>query len=113
MGSLFKKRGGAKEVKVKTKLLSQFLLPFDKIDVVKIDVEGAEWNVLTDLTSSNSLLKVQNFLIEYHLNMPGEQGKLSQFIKIFEDHGYKYSIKGKFSKPGEFQDLLLHFVKMD
>jgi FkbM family methyltransferase len=113
MGSLFKKRGGANEVNVKTKLLSQFLLPYDKVDVVKIDVEGAEWNVLTDLTSSNSLQKVQNFLIEYHLNMPGEQGKLSQFIKIFEDHGYKYSIKGKFSTPGEFQDLLLHFVKMD
>lgn len=113
MGSLFKKRGGTNEVKVKTKLLSQFLLPYDKVDVVKIDVEGAEWNVLTDLISNDSLKKVQNFLIEYHLNMPGEQGKLSQFIKFFEDQGFKYSIKGKYRSAGEFQDLLLHFVKID
>lgn len=111
MGSLFQKRGGAQEIKVQTKRLSQFLMPYDKVDVVKIDVEGAEWNILADLVASQTLGKVQHFLIEYHLNMPGEQDHLSQFIKIFEDHGYRYSIKGKFGTPGEFQDLLLHFVK--
>ena len=111
MGSLFQKRGGAQEIKVQTKRLSQFLMPYVKVDVVKIDVEGAEWNIVSDLVSSQTLDKVQHYLIEYHLNMPGEQGHLSQFIKIFEDHGYRYSIKGKFGTPGEFQDLLLHFVK--
>lgn len=113
MGSLFKRRGGAQEIKVKTQLLSQFLMAYDKVDVVKIDVEGAEWNVIADLITSNSLGKVQNFLIEYHLNMPGEQGNLSQFLKIFDDNGYKYSIKGKYGIPGEFQDLFLHAIKKD
>lgn len=111
MGSLFQKRGGAQEIKVQTQRLSQFLMPYDKVDVVKIDVEGAEWNIIADLVASQTLSKVQHFLIEYHLNMAGEQGRLSQFIKIFEDHGYQYSIKGKFGTPGEFQDLLLHCVK--
>jgi FkbM family methyltransferase len=110
-GSILHKRGGERAIQVKAQKLSQFFAPYEKVDVVKIDVEGAEWNILEDLVASQTLKKTQNYLIEYHLNIRGEQGDLSQFIKIFEDHGYGYSIRGKFGRPGEFQDLFFHFFK--
>ena len=110
-GSILEGRGGGEEIKVPTQKLSTYFKEFEKIDVVKIDVEGAEWHILEDLISSECLEKVDRYLIEYHLNMPDENGKLSKFLKEFEERGYQYSIKAKYYKAGDFQDLLIHFVK--
>ncbi len=113
LGSINSKRGGQKAVLVKAKRLSDFLKTHSEIDLIKIDVEGAEWNIIKDLVESNSIRKCHQYLIEFHLNLPELEGKLSEFLEYFESQGYLYNIRGDFGRVGEFQDLLIHCIRKD
>jgi FkbM family methyltransferase len=61
-----------------------------KIDMLKIDIEGAEYEVLKDC--SDSLRKVENIFIEYHSYINTNQ-KLSEMITILENNQFRYFIK--------------------
>ena len=113
LGSIHSKRGGQKEVKVKAVKLSDYLLEFDEVDLIKIDVEGAEWKILEDLIESKTLRKAKQYLIEFHLNLPGMKEQMSDFLKYFEENGYVYNIRGEFGTVSEFQDLLIHCYRKD
>ena len=56
-------------IKVKTLKLSNFLNQFDKDDyiIVKLDIEGAEYEVVKDLLETNQLLSIQELYVEWHL----------------------------------------------
>jgi FkbM family methyltransferase len=56
-GSLREDRGGKNKVIVQAKKLSTFINHLDKIDLIKIDVEGAEANIINDLFNSSLLSK--------------------------------------------------------
>lgn len=101
-------RGGEKELLVKTVKLSDVLKSQD-VDVVKIDVEGAEHQVLKDLVETNTLTKCKHYMIEYHHNLETEAGSMTNFIRAFEDAGFRYSVRCGFKKFGEFQDVFLEF----
>ena len=62
-------RGGTSELKVKATRLSNLIASLDRVDAVKIDVEGAEWHILKDLQQSGTLAKPMRYLIEYHHQM--------------------------------------------
>lgn len=109
IGSLIKKRGGPGELKVKTARLSSFVSEYERVDLVKMDVEGAELDIIKELSSSGMMTKVKEFIIEYHHNIPGENPDLSHFLSLFETNGYSYNIKAGFSKLRSFQDILIHF----
>ncbi|MFT6895172.1 MAG: FkbM family methyltransferase [Algoriphagus sp.] len=113
LGSINSNRGGKKAVLVKAKKLSEFLKTHSEIDLIKIDVEGAEWNIIQDLVQSSSLRKCHQYLIEFHLNLPELEGKLSEFLEYFEAQGYLYNIRGDFGRVGEFQDLLIQCIRKD
>jgi FkbM family methyltransferase len=51
---------------VKCERLSKTLASLDRVDRVKIDVEGAEWAILNDLIASGTLAKPERYIIEYH-----------------------------------------------
>ncbi len=61
-----------------------------KIDMLKIDIEGAEYDVLKDC--KNSLSNVENIFIEYHSFIDTEQ-KLSEILNILEENHFRYFIK--------------------
>ncbi len=109
-GSIDKNRGGNKEFQIATEKLSNYLLQYEEIDLVKMDVEGAETNIVTDLFDTSTMVKVKEFIIEYHHNIPGKHSKLSEFLEKFEVNGYNYNMKTTFRKVG-FQDILIHFYK--
>ncbi len=111
VGSTKKARGGDKEIKVSAKKLSSYLDNIDNIDVLKIDVEGAEWQIIRDLETTSCLKKVNNYLIEFHHHLANEPSKFSEFLKIFEDNGFCYSIKTAYNYKGAFQDIFLHCYK--
>lgn len=113
LGSINSKRGGNKGVLIKAKKLSEFLKAQSEIDLIKIDVEGAEWEIINDLIESGCLRKSYQYLIEFHFNPPDFEGKLSKFLEYFEAQGYIYNIRGDFNKVGEFQDLLIHCIRKD
>jgi FkbM family methyltransferase len=59
------------------------------IDFLKIDIEGAEYEVILDC--KDSLKKVKNLFIEYHSYADADQ-KLSEILKVLEDNKFRYFI---------------------
>ncbi|MEP7319451.1 MAG: FkbM family methyltransferase [Panacibacter sp.] len=111
VGSVKQNRGGGNEVKIPAKKLSTYLKTMDRVDLIKMDVEGAELNIINDLFSSSLLQKADQYIIEYHHNINGETSNLSDFLKKFESNGFGYSIKTTFHNLTSFQDILLYFYK--
>ena len=86
------------KIKIESTRLKSFLDKEEKIDLLKIDIEGAEYQVLKDC--ARSLNNVQNLFVEYH-SWNIENQKLSEILKIFEDSGFRYYIEdiGKRKQP--------------
>lgn len=112
-GSINSNRGGKKELIVNADKLSNYIRNIDTIDLVKMDVEGAEFNIINDLFNENLISKVNQYIIEYHLNVEGDDSlnTLSSFLHKFEQNGFRYNIRANSNGNDSFQDVLLHFYK--
>ena len=108
--SMIKERGGENAMDIQTGRLSDFV-QHTSFDLVKIDVEGAETQVVSDLVSTNTLGGVKRFIIEYHHKIKGKNSSLSSFIKPFEELGFEYNLRSTYQQTGDFQDVLLSFYK--
>ncbi|MDQ0640901.1 hypothetical protein QF042_004466 [Pedobacter sp. W3I1] len=61
-----------------------------KIDFLKIDIEGAEYLVLKDI--EDNLSNVENLFIEYH-SSPDCKQTLSEILGILTKSGFRFYIK--------------------
>jgi FkbM family methyltransferase len=75
---------------VKTERLADFLSLAEKIDFLKVDIEGAEWKVMLDC--ARHLSKIQNMFIEYH-GKAHETNKLADLLQLFQQHNFSTYIK--------------------
>lgn len=109
MSSILDQRGLGNKIVVEGKKLSELIEK--PVDLLKIDVEGAENLIIEDLLKANMLNKkyIQQIIMEYHHKLPNQSSKLGEFLRPFEENGYEYQIRGEYSKLGQFQDLLIHF----
>ena len=63
-------------------------LGHDRIDLMKMDIEGAEYEVLDGLLSSS--IKPKQLLVEFHHRFPGiGLEKTADIIERLRDAGYK------------------------
>lgn len=79
------------------------------VDLLKIDVEGAEWQVFEDLIATKKINLIRNAIIEYHHQLSGESRHLSQFLAMLENAGFAYQIHARHRpilRPG-VQDILI------
>lgn len=76
--------------KVESIRLKDVLEVHEEIDMLKIDIEGAELVVLEDCR--NSLSSIKNLFIEYH-SFNGEKQKLSEILNIIEKNNFRYFIE--------------------
>jgi FkbM family methyltransferase len=100
-------RGG--EATVRQVVLSSYM--DREVDFLKLDVEGAEADVLSELVSSRAILNVSRMAVEYHHHIPGAGDKLGEFLALLEGTGYGYQISSSFvphGRRGVFQDILVH-----
>lgn len=103
-------RGGSRELKIETVLLSDFLT--SKANLVKMDIEGAEWLVLEDLQNHpNSFNNMEQLIMEYHHKMDGKTSKFSNWLTVFEKLGFEYNMKTNYRNQGDFQDIVIHFYR--
>ncbi len=84
-GSIFQSSGGI--VKVPTCLLSEYLQ--HKVDFLKIDIEGAELQVLKE--SAHLLGNVNNLFVEYHSFVKNKQS-LHELLALLSEAGFRYFI---------------------
>lgn len=74
--------------KVQSKRLKDYIN--QKIDFLKIDIEGAEYEVILDCKENLSL--VENMFVEYH-SFAGEEQKLPELLILLKESGFRYYIK--------------------
>ena len=78
----------SKSISVKTlRLLPYLEMP---VDFLKIDIEGAEVDLLLDI--KDSLDKVGLLFVEYHSSV-GETQRLDLLLRVLTDAGFRYYIK--------------------
>jgi len=77
--------------KVTARRLSPFLV--GTIDLLKVDVEGAEHSLMMDLVATGKLASVRQIHMEYHHHIAGNTDRLSEMLRLFEDHGFGYQLR--------------------
>ena len=94
--------------------LSEFMdqsLPGRDVDLLKLDVEGAEASVIGELAASGRIARVRTIIVEYHHHIGEEGSKLGSFLGILEEAGFCYQLRASAAPragPGGFQDILLY-----
>jgi FkbM family methyltransferase len=78
------------KVSVQTTRLKDILQLHAIIDFLKIDIEGAEYEVIKDC--QYSLANVQNMFIEYHGSF-GKPQYLHEILEIISNSGFRYYLK--------------------
>jgi FkbM family methyltransferase len=69
--------------------LKDYLMQEERIEMLKMDIEGAEVEVLLDC--KEELVKVRNLFVEYH-SYRNERQRLSELINLLESSDFRYFI---------------------
>ena len=79
----------------------------DCIDFIKIDIEGAEFNLLNDLYKNNKLSKIKNMFLEVHcVHSNIENTSFGRVISILEKEKFYYKIHSAGSEKDTFRLLV-------
>ncbi|MBX2925186.1 MAG: FkbM family methyltransferase [Chitinophagaceae bacterium] len=106
MMSAFSERMNQAWEEVNCRKLSD-ILPQQKVDILKMDIEGAEHLALKDLIDHNKLGDIDNMLIEYHHLMDASKVELGGFLSKLEEHHFAYQVQATYSgsKKNVMQDI--------
>ena len=107
--STLRERHGGPGVDVPARRLSEFIS--SEVDLLKVDIEGAEEIVMTELASSGMLSRVKRLHLEYHHHIEDSADKLSQMLKLIEENGFGYQLRTDATPwPAErtFQDISIY-----
>lgn len=76
------------EINVKCEKLSKYIV--EDVDILKMDIEGAETEVLKELIEADKLKEIKNILIEYH---PVDNGNSKNIVKLLNENGFETTTK--------------------
>ena len=98
----------SRSIEVDSVLLSDYIE--QKVDFLKMDIEGAEISVIKELAKNKKLELINEMIIEYHHHIQTGKDYLSQILLTLERNGFGYQInafsQGYFSKR-LFQDIVI------
>lgn len=58
--------GSSDAITVNTIQLSKYIKGFSKVDLLKLNIEGAEYDVLDDLAENKQISKIKTILVQFH-----------------------------------------------
>jgi FkbM family methyltransferase len=90
MSALIERQSGD-PVRVPARRLSAFVNA--PVDLLKMDIEGAEHVVLPELATSGKLASINQIHLEYHHHVVSRDDRLSEILKVLEDHGFGYQLR--------------------
>ena len=93
------------KTKVKSVRLKDYLEKEEVVDMLKMDIEGAEIEVLKDCRES--LSNVKNIFVEFH-SYTNEPQRLSELIDVLESAGFRYFVM---QPENRVSPLITHFNK--
>jgi FkbM family methyltransferase len=106
IAGLYPERSGATAREVPMRPLSDFIT--EPVDLLKMDVEGAEWLLMKDIIRTGAINKVKTIVLEYHHQVAGQQVLLANFLTMLDKQGFKYQFETRSSgKIGDVQDILI------
>ncbi len=86
----------------------------NKVDLLKIDIEGLEMKVLNELQTQN-FRNIDHFIIEYHHHINPAEATFSKLLNILETNNFNYQLstnKLHFPfKKGTYEDILVWAYK--
>ena len=91
--------------------LSKLFHRLSRIDLVKMDIEGAEFVVLSELNEAGVLGKPLYYIIEYHNIADSGPSTIGRLISLLEDVGYRVTLTGDAIDPTGYQDILVHATR--
>jgi hypothetical protein len=110
IGSTKALRAGGAATVVEVTPLSEFIR--SSVDLLKVDVEGAESDVLAELEASGKLSLVREMFVEYHHHISGELPGLASFLGRLERCGFDYELDAKRPRRfGQPQDILIRATR--
>lgn len=93
-------------VTVKTAKLSDYIAQEARIDILKMDVEGAEHIILAELAKTGLLQKPSRYLIEYH-NFEIVDTYI-EFLSLFAKLSYCVQFGSNINRKKNYQDVLIY-----
>jgi len=91
--------GSGKKSHVESVRLKDMIDAESSIDMLKMDIEGAEIEVIRDCR--NNLQKIKNIFIEYHSYLNDKQ-YLDEILAILKENKFRYFIKQAADRPTPF-----------
>jgi FkbM family methyltransferase len=102
-----RERHSGTRIQVPAKRLSTFI--DSGVDLLKVDVEGAEFDVMDDLIATGKLHHVRRIHLEYHHHIGSAPDKLSLMLRWLEEAGFGYQVQAHWGRvEGAFQDISLY-----
>lgn len=78
---------------------------------MKLDIEGAEADVLRELADSGRIRRIEQMAIEYHHHIIAGEDRLASTLSLLERCGFGYGLGAKLARPferGRFQDIMIY-----
>lgn len=108
--STLQQRHRGPSVIVSARCLSEFIS--SEIDLLKIDVEGAELEIMADLANTGKLRLASRLHLEYHHHVDRSVDKLSWMLQLLEENGFGYQLRAHTLSPWpserSFQDISIY-----
>ena len=108
--SMLQARGPKQRVEVSGVRLSGYV--DGPVDLLKMDIEGAEELVIQDLVDHGKLALVREMIFEYHHHIDPSAERLGALLRVLEEHGFGYQLLTPymtgFQIKGASQDVLVH-----
>ena len=106
---LFADPRASRSITVEADVLSRHI--DTEIDLLKLDIEGAEEMVLRELVQANKLRHCRHIVCEYHHHIDATADRLSHTLALFEQAGFGYQLAAHSDRPAgqdKYQDVVIY-----
>jgi FkbM family methyltransferase len=82
------------------------------IDLLKMDIEGAEMDVMLELEAAGVLQNIKAMALEFHHHIKPEEERFPEMLRLLDRHSFGYDVAATLPGIlGKFQDIRLRIYK--